>query len=269
MNALLASEIRERCAELDIPVVGFAPAGRWEQPPYDAMVPEEFRPRFVFPGTETVIVIGIPIALPVLETTPSIWYHELYKTVNTLLDTSGYRIATYLNGRGHPSVWVPRDGYGTVSILKDKPVAFFSHRHAAYFAGLGNFGVNNMLLTPGYGPRIRFASIFTTAELPAGKISGDDLCTRCMRCVKGCPVQALDGRDYPAGLTDKGTCATRAEALLGRFVSPCGICIKVCPVGGDRKHFGREDGDLYDEGNPTHGDLHAAWHHVRSYGGKT
>lgn len=268
MNARLARQVRDRCAGLDIPLVGFAPSDRWEQSPYDTMVPEEFRPGFVFPGTRTVIVIGIPVSLPVVETTPSIWYHELYKTVNTLLDTNGYRIATFLTGRGYPSVWVPRDGYGTVSILKEKPVAFFSHRHAAYLAGLGSFGVNNMILTRQYGPRIRFASIFTTAELPAGEVSGDDLCVRCMRCVTECPVQALDGRDYPAGLTDKSACATRAEALSGRFISPCGICIKVCPVGEDRKAYGREDMDIYDEGSPAYRDLHRGWNHVRSYGGR-
>jgi epoxyqueuosine reductase len=122
---------------------------------------KKFRPGAIYPGTNTVIVIGIPVSLPVLETSPSIFYHELYKTINTMLDQSSYRISIMLNRLGYPSIALPRDGYGSISVLKENPVAFFSHRHAAYLAGLGNFGVNNMILTPGYGPRVRFTSIFT------------------------------------------------------------------------------------------------------------
>ena len=89
-----------------------------------------------------------------------------------------------------------------------------------------------------------------------------------MRCVKACPVKALDGQDYPAGITDKKTCATRSEALSNRFISPCGICIKVCPVGEDRKRFSREDMGMYDETSPDAGRYSSAWKHVRSYGGR-
>jgi epoxyqueuosine reductase QueG len=163
---------------------------------------------------------------------------------------------------------VPRDGYGSIGVLKELPVAFFSHRHAAFLAGLGNFGINNTLLTPEFGPRVRFASILTAAEIEPDPVLEKPLCTRCQRCVKACPVHALDGGDYPAGLTDKKACATRSEALSKRFVSPCGICIKVCPVGEDRRAFGREEMGIYNEETPSFDRYHRAWNHVRSYGGR-
>jgi epoxyqueuosine reductase QueG len=268
MSEAIRQQVKKKCADLDIPLVGFAPADRWDEPLNGARVPEAFRPRAIFMETNTVIVIGIPVSLPVLESAPSIWYHELYRTVNALLDQGGYRIASALTAEGCPSVWVPRDGYGSIGVLLDKPVAFFSHRHAACLAGLGNFGVNNMLLTPEFGPRVRFASILTSAEIAPDPVLEKPLCTRCQRCVEACPVQALDGKDYPEGLTDKKTCATRSEALSGRFISPCGICIKVCPVGEDRKGFGREDEGIYDEGDTRFDRYHRAWRHVRSYGGR-
>lgn len=268
MSDAIRRQVQKKCADLDIPLVGFAPAGRWDAPLFEPWVPEAFRPRAIFPETNTVIVIGLPVSLPVLESAPSIWYHELYRTVNTLLDEAGYRIASALTADGCPSVWIPRDGYGSISVLLERPVAFFSHRHAALLAGLGNFGTNNMLLTPEFGPRVRFASILTPAEITPDPVLEKSLCIRCGQCVRACPVHALDEEDYPLGLTNKKACATRSEALLKRFISPCGICIKICPVGEDRKRFGREDPHLYDEDNPSFEQYHRAWRHVRSYGGR-
>jgi epoxyqueuosine reductase QueG len=264
----LQLQIVNKCSELDVPLIGFASADSWNELQFNPWVPDQFRPRAIYPETNTVIVIGIPVSLPGIETSPSIFYHELYKTVNTLLDLSSYRISMMLNELGHPSIAVPRDGYGSISVLKDNPVAFFSHRHAALLAGLGNFGVNNMILTPRYGPRVRFTSIFTSAKIKGGEIMHTPLCTRCMRCVTICPVNALQEADYPAGLTDKKTCAGRSEELLKHYISPCGFCIKVCPVGEDRVRYHREQPGIYDESNPEYSEYHKAWEHVRSYGGK-
>jgi len=268
MTAVLKGQVLEKCAELDIPLVGFAPADRWDTPLFEPWIPEEFRPKAIVPETMTVIVMGLPVSLPVLESAPSIHYHELYKTVNTLLDMHGYRLAEWLTRQGFPSAWIPRDGYGSISIVKENPVVFFSHRHAALLAGLGTFGINNTLLTAEFGPRVRFVSVFTSAEIPPDPVMSNPLCIRCMRCVKICPVQALDGKDYPEGLTDKKTCAARSEALHKRSISPCGLCIKVCPVGRDRERYRRTDPAIYDENDDRYTDYHRAWNHIRAYGGR-
>ncbi len=268
MSRALKAKILKKCAGLDIPLVGFATAARWDEPCFEPWIPEEFRPRAIFPEAKTVIVIGLPVTLPVLETTPSIWYHELYRTVNTMLDMYGYRIATVLIEEGFSSAAVPRDGYGSISVLKEKPVAFFSHRHAAFLAGLGNFGINNTLLTRKYGPRVRFSSIFTVADIPPDPVMEELLCIRCMRCVRACPVKAIGGKEYPGDLIDKKTCATRSEALSKRYISPCGLCIRVCPVGEDRKVFQREDPEIYHENAQKFDEYHKAWKHVRKYGSR-
>lgn len=260
--------IRKLCSDLGIPLVGFAPADRWDTPLFEPWVPEEFRPGAILPGTKTVIVIGIPVSLPALETTPSIWYLEEYRTVNALLDAGTHRIAAFLNGKGLASVPIPRDGYGNIGILKEKPVAFFSHRHAAFLAGLGNFGINNVVLTREFGPRARFASVLTTARIPPDPIIEEPLCIECMQCVKVCPVNALPGGDYPKALTDKRACATRSEELAKRYAAPCGFCIRVCPIGEDRTLFAREKTGIYDESDARYDRLHRAWAHVRKYGSR-
>jgi epoxyqueuosine reductase len=264
MDSLLRS-LKAKCKSFDIPLVGIADANRWKEPPFLPWMPKEFFPQSIFPEAKSVIVIGLPVTLPVLETSPSIFYRELYQTVNSLLDQYTYRLANFLNDQGYPSIFVPRDGYAGVEALLKDPIAFFSHRHAAFLAGLGTFGVNNMLLTPQYGPRVRFGSIFTAAELPSDPLLKEDLCTRCMRCVRMCPAEALDERDYPVGLTIKKNCADHSAELNRLGISPCGICIKVCPVGEDRKIFGREDMSIY-KNKESFLELHGAWEHVRRYG---
>jgi epoxyqueuosine reductase QueG len=268
MSRALKVKIIKKCKNLDIPLIGFTSVTRWDTPPFEPWVPEEFRPQAIFPEAQTVIVIGLPVALPIVETAPSIWYHELYRTVNTLLDTYGYRIATFLNEEGFPSVGVPRDGYGSISILKEKPIAFFSHRHAAFLAGLGNFGINNTLLTKKFGPRVRFTSIFTAADIPPDPVMEDPLCIKCLRCMNVCPVKAIGRDEYPRGLIEKKTCATRSEALFKRYISPCGLCIKVCPVGEDRTLYQREDPEIYHENTKKYDRYHKAWKHVRKYGSR-
>jgi len=234
---------------------------RWDDTPLSPWMPEEFFPQSIFPEARSVVVIGLPVTLPVLDTAPSIWYRTLYNTINTLLDQYTYRLSVFLNEAGYPSVFVPRDGYGGTEALMRNPVTFFSHRHAAFLAGLGTFGVNNILLTPGYGPRVRFGSVITAAPLPPDPLMDRDLCTRCMVCVRCFPVGALDGEDYPAGLTDRSACLAHHEILEERFLFPCGICIKVCPVGEDRQHYQRKGVAVYerDQAPPE-------WEHVRRYG---
>ena len=266
MTSFLRSQVLRKCGGWDIPLVGFAPVGRWDEPPFEPWVPEAFRPASIFPGAKTVIVIGFPISLPIIDTAPSIWYHELYRTVNNLLDSYGYRLATFLSEKGYPSVWIPRDGYGSIEVLKERPYAFFSHRHAAYCAGLGTFGLNNAILTPRYGPRVRFASIITTADIPGDPLIDDQLCVKCQRCVTICPVHAVSAEGYPKGLTDKVACATRSAELRERYIAPCGCCIKVCPIGNDREQYNRNDMRMYDEGSPISEPYKKIHDHVRSTG---
>ncbi|TRZ87191.1 MAG: epoxyqueuosine reductase [Methanosarcinales archaeon] len=271
--SILKKELLKICKSLGIPLVGFAPVERWQAPPEELptklspWIPEEFWPQSIFPEARTVIVIGLPVALPIVETAPSIYYNELYKTVNAMLDSKANEIANFLTEKGYGSIYLPRDGYGDIKILIENPFAFFSHKHAAYLAGMGSFGHNNVLLTPQYGPRVRFTSIFTTAEIPSDPIMMEDLCIKCLRCVKSCPVGAIPLKGNFPPPVDKKLCAIRSAELRDEYRSPCGICIKVCPVGKDRELFKRKNMSIYswDKKFERH---HKAWEHVRKYGSR-
>ncbi len=260
--------IEDECERMGIAMLGVADAEAWEGPPFEPWPPEAYRPKSIFNWARSVIVLGMPVTLPIVDSAPSINYHELYRTVNAFLDQSAYLLSERMNRSGARAVYLSRDGYGGLTALRHNPRASFSHRHAAYLAGLGTFGLNNMLLTEEYGPRVRFVSVMTDAELPYGTPMDEDLCIRCLRCVRQCPVGAVSDAGYPNGLIDKDLCRKRSEELYLSHMSPCGICIKVCPVGNDRERFGRQEMGVYIDGSKEPG-LTASWEHLRKHGGSS
>lgn len=258
------------CMERGADLAGFAPARRWEE---FREVPDAFHPRSLWEPAETVIVLGVQMPLPIVETTPSTLHMELYRTANRKLDLLAYDLTRMLNRSGQASFFFPRDGYGSLKALKQKTMAAFGHVMAAKYAGLGTVGVSHCLLTEAFGPRVRFVSVFTAAHLPADPVHGKELCIKCGACADCCPKQALKMRkDRTVGDYDKPACLEMAEELTRRRCYPCGICTKVCPVGLDRKLY-REKGIMKKyrnerrilAANPEAAE-YRSWSHVRRYG---
>lgn len=115
-------------------------------------------------------------------------------------------------------------------------------------AGLGEYARNQLVITPEYGPRLRFSKIYTSLPLahdrprPLGVRAVCDICTR---CADACPVKAL-----PFGAPDQATgrsvqkgvikWTSDAEACFGywaKLASDCAICLRVCPFNRDYSKF--------------------------------
>jgi ferredoxin len=104
----------------------------------------------------------------------------------------------------------------------------------AQAAGLGWRGINGLVITPQFGPRVRLAAVFTEIEnLPVHE--GDehawvlDFCESCRRCVRDCPPDAFyeSPIQHENGLVtvlDNAKCFPYFAKNHG-----CSICIKVCP----------------------------------------
>ena len=236
-SANLKAEITRFLEDLGADAVGFAPVDRWETGEPRAL----FSPGRVWPPARTAVAAGLGLPLPVVETTPSAHHMELYRTCNRLLDEMAYKTVNYLLKRGIPASFFPRDGFGSVELLEQKPHAAFDHRFSAYYAGLGNMGWNNSILTPGFGPRMRFVTVFLDIPLPPDEPEKKPLCIQCGLCAKLCPVQALkkDQQENKV-IYDMKPCLKWHEQLTKEKRYPCGICIKVCPVGQDREIYGAE-----------------------------
>jgi epoxyqueuosine reductase QueG len=162
-----------------------------------------------------------------------------YTTINIKLELLARDIAVFLEKKGAKAICFPAT-YAQDAYIMEKIPGFyapFSHRHAAVRAGLGEFGLNNLVLTPQYGPRQRFNSIITDADLEPDPIISKKICLRdkCLLCIKECGAQALKLRTDqdqeeifldPPSITNKEACYNlhRKKACWGR-------CISVCPIG--------------------------------------
>ena len=232
----LKQKIKRLSKRLGVNIIGFTNVERWEE---YAEIDKAYYPQNIWPWAKSVIVLGVQIYLPMLETTPSVVYSELYNTTNRILDEISYKIANSLNQEGHRAFFFPRDCYGDISVLVEKPAAAFSHVIAGKYAGLGTIGYNHTLITKEYGPRVRLVSVITDADFLPDKIIEKDLCIKCESCQKNCPTSAFITNETLVADMDKHKCAEYHKNLKDEFRYPCGVCIKVCTIGEDRKLYGK------------------------------
>lgn len=213
------------------PYFSIADASAWDTDYIvSSRIPVSQRPKAILPSAKSVIVLRIPISPTILQTSPSILYKEHYNTVNMRLDALALDVSTMLDAEGYDAVPITRDGYHGIRGLKESPSSVFSHRHAAYLAGFGMFGINHTILTKSHGSRVRFVSVITSADLTPSYPATENVCINCGKCIEICPVAALTDEPYPKGF-DKSLCVNRSGDLAKGGIAPCGLCIAVCPVG--------------------------------------
>lgn len=121
--------------------------------------------------------------------------------LHRLLEEAATELAYYLEELGHMAVVLP-------SLLLD----FKQHhpedncpagqgsrfmRLAAVEAGLGTLGLNLMLLTPEFGPRVFLSAVMTDLALSPDEPLTEELCLgleQCGRCAAICPEDAIPRR---------------------------------------------------------------------------
>ncbi|MFA5079402.1 MAG: epoxyqueuosine reductase [Dehalococcoidia bacterium] len=143
-------------------------------------------------------------------------------------------IVTYLMGRGvlavAPDVTplmrkqrYPRVGWASP----------WSHRHIAYAAGLGTFGMHDFLITP-KGAAHRCGSFIVNLKLSPDRSRPENIhagClqhsgAKCLKCAARCPVGAIGEQGH-----DKEACYQRVSKTLAYcnknyhiFIYGCGLC---------------------------------------------
>jgi len=163
-------------------------------------------------------------------------YRGLYSAANSALDRAALMVAKRVQEAGHRAYSVPASSMLNNGRLEGA----FSHKVAANLAGLGWIGKNCLLVTPGYGPRVRLATVLTDAPLEPGS-QLPNRCGDCTRCVDICPVKAFTGAPFDASEPrdarfTASLCDGYTEGRMKAFGDVnCGLCVYVCPHGAKKR----------------------------------
>ena len=228
----LREDLGEYAKALRLDFVGFCSIVGFDE------APEDRRPGMYLQNAASMISIGYKLNYTSIQNLPASRsaYMLEHDYANRCLDQASQRITRLMEERGFDAIGFD-SGAGFYQQAGKRPQRLagdFSHKHAAVACGLGNFGLNNLVISRRWGPRIRLATVVTNAELKYDRILEENPCHDCDECVKICPVHALDGwkgkYDPIRGwVIEKKKCYDYIFATLEG--QRCGLCIKACPVG--------------------------------------
>jgi epoxyqueuosine reductase len=116
--------------------------------------------------------------------------YETYCLYGTL-DRIAFEVSRILDDSGYKAISIPAFLPVEMSVEKRGLIGDVSLRHAAEEAGLGRIGLNRLLLTKEFGPRVRITGVLTDAPLRPNRKLDDEICTQCGDCIRACPAQAI------------------------------------------------------------------------------
>ncbi len=162
----------------------------------EAVSPNHLLPEDLLAGAETVICYFLPFAadIPASNTgagRPSRKWARAYRETNSLIGRINKKLQQKIEQLGGRASFAAATG----NFSREELVSRWSHKHAAYIAGLGTFGRHHMLITEsGCGGRI--GSLVTDMVLSADHRPEEEYCLDkagqdCQECVDSCEFSAL------------------------------------------------------------------------------
>ncbi|KAF5075785.1 hypothetical protein DSECCO2_167720 [anaerobic digester metagenome] len=241
------------CAKFfgDEGIDAFARVGLEELPDADRVSVLQF-----LPAAQSVIVFGKEVPAPVYRMPPGEKTREMLRIAESL-DGTARRLAGLLGAEDIASRPVPL--YLPVRVVEGKVQGVVRLKKIAAAAGLGEIGMNTLLLNRRFGPRLLLSGVVAGPGAPeferedgAGG-EGAPLCTRCGACLRACPEGALgpDGVDafrcrtvrawVPPPVVPAVKWLLRRRFLIGGLapLAPlvaraatirCSLCVTGCPA---------------------------------------
>lgn len=219
------------------PIIGVAQA---DNPRFatlkEIVTPTHATPEELVPGAKSVVVYFVPFAENVVtsnipgEESSQEWM-DAYADTNDMLSDLSQHLHDLLVDAGYDASNLPPTyNYDAENLCSD-----WSHRSAAYIAGVGTFGVHHMLITQA-GCCGRIGSVVTTLELEPTPMLEEELCSfkrngSCGVCTKRCPANALSVANGIESY-DKYACNSQIyEKVYPRRQVPGGDSCGKCMVG--------------------------------------
>lgn len=164
---------------------------------------------------------------------------QAYESTNTMFQELNQHLMAVIGDLG----FCGKEASEALIFYQDELVSHWSFRHFAYAAGLGTFGLNNMLITE-QGCSGRLNGIVTNLDVLPDQPQQEEACLHkrngsCGLCARSCPAEAISFQSYHRRKcydqclknaeihTGFGSSYGRAHGEIGSEV--CGKCIAGMP----------------------------------------
>ena len=208
-ESITADEIKAKAKSFGADIVGIADSAEINAnppDPADPRVPSDISDH----DAGRVIVIGKRLSAGVTRIARWDERHKYYNDELTLtgLEEIALSMVLWLEQKGYPALIVPPTHVDPWRYQGDpnKPMKpLLSLDHAAVEAGLGTLGLNRMLLTPEFGPRVMLTGVLSSVPVEGGKRMEMALCKgpECGRCLSACPGDVIKHWDRDWAACDK------------------------------------------------------------------
>lgn len=187
-------------------------------------------PAELLPGAESVIAYFLPFINEIPKSNQagrdaSLLWARAYIETNRLISIINQNLQQEIEARGYNSA-APA---ATDNFSKDDLISYWSHKHVAWIAGLGRFGLHKMLITEA-GSAGRIGSLVVDFKLPVTKRPDQEFCLyyqdgSCQECISNCVFGALEKNKF-----DRDLCYSILRKNAAKYNGSADVCGK-CTVG--------------------------------------
>lgn len=163
----------------------------------EVISPSHQMPTEVLPDASVVVTYYVPFTRELAKINAEYGrmaapeWAESYEETNAMFKVLNQHLIGFLEGLGFRGAVSPEAS----TFDQEKLISNWSQRHFSYAAGLGTFGINNMLITKN-GCCGRYSTVVTNLPVEPDQPIEEELCLykkngSCGICVQNCPTGAL------------------------------------------------------------------------------